>query len=295
MNLARRILLIGVVALLLVAAAFVANGVSTGWRSPEISSTDGPGAPDPHPDELVVATWNLAKANFHRGGLRFASETDVRELLATMAAELAPHAPDLVVLTEVVREGGPCRVDQVAVLAQELGLRHRGFGENKSFGVPGLRVRAGNAVLSRFPLGDGRVVQLAGPRPFWEPTNNRRFLMCTVHTDAPFVVGAVRNDSFDLDNNAKQAEEILAELADVSGPVLLAGDFNAEPHDRALQLFVASGRFGAGIEGPATYPARQPERRIDHVLAPAGWTRVEELVQPTELSDHRPVVVRLRR
>lgn len=293
----RRILAALALPPLALVAAFLAGSARGTWRVPDAGALAGPratratGAP---PRELVVVAWNVAKARAHLGGASFAPAQDVRDRLARMAELLARESPDLVFLSEVLRECGPCPVDQVAELARLLDLPHWAFGECYAFGLPGYRIRNGNALLSRFPLAPRANVQLAGARPFWSPTNNRRALLCDVDLgDGLLRAVSVRNDSFDPANNARQAGELAALLA--GRPALLAGDLNAEPGGEALAALRATGLFAGGFDGPPTFPASAPRRRIDYVLAPRGWTVVEERVLPSELSDHRPVVARLAR
>lgn len=267
-------------------ALFVVHGSSDAWREPEAGTTDAPAREEPA-DELRVLAFNLAQAGFHRGGLELAPRAEVLARLDALAEVLRHERVDLACLSEIVAEAGPGSVDQVRTLAERAGFHAWAFGENYRFGLPGVRVRAGNAILSRFPLRPLEVVQLPGRRPFWNPTGNRRLLWAEVHlAGLPLRVGSVRNDSFDLVNNERQVRSLLGSLP--PGPVLLAGDFNAEPGDPPLRLLRESGRFAGRFDGPATFPSTG--RRIDYVLAPAGWSLVEERVLPLELSDHLPVL-----
>ncbi len=289
---------IGALGVATLLALFTANGIRSRSAPPESGTVVAPpargsGAAE-HPGRLVVVAWNIARAGAYRGGLDFASPDDVRARLERMAELIRSAEPDLVFLSEVVRECGPCPVDQVETLARLTGLFHFAFGEEKSFGLPFYRLRSGNALLSRRPLRPVANEQLAGGRPFFEPTNNRRILWCDVELeDGPLRVGSVRNDSFDLANNAQQVRQILARLD--GRPALLAGDFNAEPHDPSLALLGESGLFAGNFDGPPTFPARAPRRRIDYVLAPRDWRVVSERVIATDLSDHLPVVAVLER
>jgi len=290
MSRGRRVFLGAVVtvvsSLALGAGLFVANGTSRAWRTPDAGTTRAPATTAPV-QEVRVLAFNLAKGGFHRGGLAFAPRADVLERLEALARLLREERVDLACLSEIVLEGGPCPVDQVRALAERAGYHAWAFGENYRFGLPFFRIRSGNAILSRFPLRPLEVVQLPGQRPFWNPTGNRRLLWAEARVgELALLVGSVRNDSFDLGNNARQVRFVLDALP--PDPVLLAGDFNAEPHDPPLRALRESGRFNGRFDGPATYP--RTGRRIDYVLAPAGWTLVEERVLPLEISDHLPVL-----
>ncbi|WP_255949325.1 endonuclease/exonuclease/phosphatase family protein [Streptomyces odontomachi] len=79
---------------------------------------------------------------------------------------------------------------------------------------------------------------------------------------------------------------------------LLLGDFNA-PHDapELAPLWQGLQDAGPGPEAGAagyTYPAQNPEQRIDFVTASRDHVRVHEVTVPDTLaSDHRPVVADL--
>lgn len=272
---------------LVTALAFVLNGTSDAWRTPE-AGVVAMLEPRAARRELRVMAFNAAKCGFFAGG-RFAEREVVTAELDAVAQVIVREDCDLVVLSEVVLECGPEPLDQVVYLAQHSGLSHFAASENYSFGVPFLRIRSGNALLSRWPLKALETQQLAGGAPFWNPTNNRHVLWCEVGLPkGPMLVAALRNDSFDLANNLVQTREIVAWLGE--RPALLAGDFNAEPHDPSLELLRKSGRFSGLVDGPPTFPARAPRRRIDHVLAPAPWKLLEHHTVEIGSSDHLAVV-----
>lgn len=275
------------------ALLFCLNGLSDRWREPTVQLNPAAQVATAAPEELTLVAFNLAKASFHDGGLSFAPRAEVVERLATVARFLEGERADLVFLSEVVFEAGPAPQDQLAILAEKAGFPYRASGENYSFGFPFYRLRSGNALLSRYPLRGLFVQELPGATPFYAPTNNRRLLWCELALGGEaLLVGSVRNDSFDRANNLRQTRALL----EVPGerPVLLGGDFNATPGSDSLALLESSGRFAGVFDGPATFPAWAPERRIDYVLAPRAWELVEERVVAVGVSDHRAVVARYR-
>lgn len=287
----RRLLHWTAVFLAAVALLFTLNGLFPGWEDGE-EGTTAVAAADAGRQVRVLA-FNIAKCFQHLGGLSFADPDDVRARLDGIAELIREHRVDIACISEIVKESPPCPVDQVTYLAEKAGMHAWAFGENYSWGLPFLRLRAGNALLSRFPLRVRSVDQLAGGTPFWDPTNNRRILWCEVLLGEEWLsVASVRNDSFDPENNAVQAREILDALG--RRPALLGGDFNARPDTKSMRLFRNHG-FAGRIDGPLTYPARDPDRRIDYVLAPASWTLIEERVLTSDLSDHLPVLATFRR
>jgi len=96
-------------------------------------------------------------------------------------------------------------------------------------------------------------------------------------------------------HRADQARRIRRHIEQETRPVLVAGDFNSTPHQWAYR-HLARGLQAAG--GGATFPAQWPLVQIDHVLAGPAW-RVDSATVPgletaDVVSDHRPVVARVR-
>ena len=240
-----------------------------------------------------MLSFNIAKARFHRGAVQFASREEVEGRLDKIASLITSSDAHLVLLSEVVWESGPVPLNQVRYLAERTDMHALAYGDNYRFGFPFFRIRAGNAVLSKFPLQPRFVQQLAGGGSFIEPTGNRRALWCELRLgDRSLTLGSIRNDSFFLENNEVQASELLATIG--SEPALLAGDFNAEPEDPSMKLFWNSGRFHAVPHDQSTFPSSKPERQIDYVLAPARWEFVGQVVLESSLSDHLPVLATYR-
>lgn len=288
---ARLLVLASLACVVAVLALFAWNGTRETWRVPSVghdervtSERSGERA-----RTVRVMALNVAKAWFHRGGLDFASVDAVRANLDRVASEIRAEDPDVVCLSEVVMEAAPHDLDQVEHLARACGSSHWASGEHYSFGIPGFRIRSGNAVLSKLEMRALDVQQLAGESSIFDPTGNRRALWFEVRVNGEWLLGAsIRNDSFDLANNARQVDEILARVGD--RPALLAGDFNAVPGSPPMERLRESARFGGFVDGPPTFPASAPTRRIDHVLVPASWRLLEAHVVDTGVSDHLAVV-----
>jgi endonuclease/exonuclease/phosphatase family metal-dependent hydrolase len=218
----------------------------------------------------------------------------VDERLAKIASLIRREQPDLVFLSEAVFECQACSRNQIQYLAAETELKHWAFGENYNFGLPFFRIVGGNAILSRWPLTPVSNIPLPVQKPFYITKNNRRALFCQIELDGqPLLLGAIHNDSFDINNNLVQAQ---LELEHIAGrPTILAGDFNAMPHEPAIKLLAGSGQFVFAENGPHTFPTTKPEQTIDWIFAPAGWTVVEHHVPQCDASDHLPVVTTFRR
>jgi endonuclease/exonuclease/phosphatase family metal-dependent hydrolase len=275
---------------------FVLNGtVLAAGEMPVVDhlSGDVQAAPTSPSGEITLVAYNIAKGWAPRGGLSFHDAATVEARLRRMADAIIRERPDIVFLSEAMTEAGSCRVNQVEFLARACGLPFTAFGENYNFGVPGYRVVGGNAILSRFPLTPVGNVSLAGRKPFYVTSNNRRalFVSADIHGQTT-LLGSLHNDSFNLRNNEAQVRQLLDFIGD--RPCVLAGDFNAQPHQRSIELIRESEQFTGAFDGPPTYMGEPPARRIDFVFGPKALEHVETRVIEEDASDHRPLVARFR-
>lgn len=284
--------LVLVLALPVVALAlFVLNGTvlcdGSTPRSGTMRATSA--AARPQPGELRILAFNIAKCFVYRGGTAFAERKTVESRLNTISRIIRSANPDVVCLSEIVRECAPCSVDQVRFLAERTGLSNWAFGECFSFGLPFYRVVSGNAIISRYPLSPSANVSLAGRKPFYVPKNNRRALACTIASpQGDITFWSLHNDSFNPSNNLAQVQQLLAHPFGIGS--FMAGDFNAHPTDPSMVLIRESGRFTGVFDGPNTFPASDPSETIDYVLAPTSWDVQEHHVIPNAVSDHCAVL-----
>lgn len=96
---------------------------------------------------------------------------------------------------------------------------------------------------------------------------------------------------------AREVAQVEQMLAEETLPLLLCGDFNSTPHNWSFQRLAAGRRDAfrdAGRGWGATYHAQLPFARIDHVLIGPEWESLSARVYPSSISDHRPLLVRLR-
>jgi endonuclease/exonuclease/phosphatase (EEP) superfamily protein YafD len=79
--------------------------------------------------------------------------------------------------------------------------------------------------------------------------------------------------------------------------VLLGGDLNAEPGSAVVDYITSEGWRDAfalcGTGNGLTYPYDIPVKRIDYLLLSNGWHCREARVLESNISDHRPLFVRL--
>jgi endonuclease/exonuclease/phosphatase family metal-dependent hydrolase len=283
------LLLVGIV---VVGVLFVVNGtLLAGGEQPSQGTVTT--SIDEVPVEAVgqvrVMAFNLAKCFVMTGAVSFESEAAVLDRLDKLAAIIRAENPDIVCLSEVMTEAGPCDVNQVAELARKTGLRHWAFGENYCFGLPFLRVVGGNAILSRYPIEPVANLSLAGRRPFYITRNSRRALFARVVLPSGSVgVWSLHNDSYDMDNNLVQVEQLLKYPGTVGS--IMAGDFNAGPESGSIKRLWQTNYFAGQLDGESTFPVENPDQRIDFVFGPRGWTLLEHKVIHNDVSDHCAVM-----
>jgi endonuclease/exonuclease/phosphatase family metal-dependent hydrolase/pectate lyase len=225
-------------------------------------------------------TVRVLSYNIHHG-----EGTDGKVDLPRLARVIRAADPDLVAVQEVddrtIRTND---VDQTAELARLTGL-HGQFGKQIDYEGGGY----GQAILSRVPLGRGTVHWLPG-----EPDRERRIAFAVPVTlfgrDLTFVTTHLHHQKDEF--RQRQAAEMNAIFAGTDRPVLVAGDLNANPDSRPLDILMPRWAVATG-PGRHTYPAGRPTKQIDYVLArPASRFASVELRVPDEpvASDHRPLL-----
>jgi endonuclease/exonuclease/phosphatase family metal-dependent hydrolase len=238
---------------------------------------------------LRVMTYNIRSGNGN--------------LIGTAEA-IRAASPDLVALQEVdVHWAARSNfVDQAAALGQALRMQVRFARIYQLAGTrPGDPPREfGVALLSRFPILEWTnhiITRLSTQEENPQPAPLPGFLEAKVDVRGT----AVRVFDTHLDYRAdphvrqQQVTEMLGYIGDASEPTLLFADLNAPPDAPEIQpLLQRLHDTWPASAGPGlTYPADEPQKRIDYVLA-SGHFRVQSATLPaTMASDHRPVVVDL--
>jgi endonuclease/exonuclease/phosphatase family metal-dependent hydrolase len=246
-----------------------------------LCSLVGCASPSRAPVDVVVLSYNIHHGRGEDG------QIDLQRL----ARVIRESGADLVALQEVdVGTGRAGGVDQAAELARLSGL-HGVFGE----AMPYDGGSYGEAVLSRWPPLAHDVIAL----PASDGHEPRAAL--AVHVQPPGCASALRFVATHFDHTADdhdrvlQARTILEGLSSSPEPTLLVGDLNAEPRSAPMVLLWENGWMPADASLSPTWPAEQPERKIDWILAVprgdgsrSGLARAEVLDERMA-SDHRPL------
>jgi endonuclease/exonuclease/phosphatase family metal-dependent hydrolase len=282
------------------------------WRRVSVYSmpTGAAATPQRSDASLRIACYNiahgrgLAASNWQGGSRaeRLARLDQIAQLLRRMDA-------DVVVLNEVdFQSSWSHSVNQARVLAEKAGYAYRAEQRNVDCRVLLSAWRFGNAVLSKYPIVDARVIDLPGYSA-WETVlaGEKRGVLCDIKAgeQAVRIVGlhlSYRSEAV----RAESAVLAVQIAADSSVPVIIAGDLNSTPPDfpgaattpdgdNAIAVIDRSGRFCRSPASPPvtdshfTFHSAEPRQVIDWIIIPADWHFRQYRVQPSPLSDHRPV------
>jgi endonuclease/exonuclease/phosphatase family metal-dependent hydrolase len=217
--------------------------------------------------------------------------------LAPIADAIDLQTPDVVGLQEVDRSWSRSdSLDQAGELALRLGM---GFRFDPVVDCSALdydndgQCHYGTAVLSRFAIRASAVRAHRLPRYDTEEprgmgqvgvnVNGRSLTVLNTHLSE---VPAAR---------ALQVRSILRTVAAIRGPLILTGDFNARPTAPEIRLLGRRLRDAAALRG-----LRRPtagNARVDYVFVSRGITVLDARIPSPSayrVSDHRPLIVRLR-
>ena len=248
------------------------------------TASDAPSAAPESDGSIVALTYNI----HHGAGM------DGRIDLPRLARVIQSVKPHVVALQEVDKmTSRSAGVDQAAELGRLTGMEVR-YGSSMDYQGG----QYGNAILSRLPIVDFKVVPLPGS-PEREPRslsvaelrlpgedNQATFLFLATHLDHT-------SDSADRLMAGKRIQELAAQRPTM--PTLLAGDLNATPDSPLLRLLEPDWAGGDAEANLFTSPAQNPVRQIDYILyRPAeAWQVVESRVLDEPVaSDHRPLMTR---
>ena len=163
------------------------------------------------------------------------------ERIPLLLADMAALQPDLIGLQECV-----------FAVQQDRLLGAAGAGHYESRRGWAGRPEYGNAILGRAPLGlgDGERIDL---------DRNRSALRVPVSLPSgvglEFVVTHLHHLVPDEAVRAAQAAALAAWLASITGPLVVVGDFNAEPIEAAYRVMLDAGFRSAHVEANGAEPA----------------------------------------
>lgn len=242
----------------------------------------------------MTASIRVLTFNTH-AGIGVDGHLDLGRIVDIVGSQRA----QMVGLQEVDRHFGPRsdHADQPAELSFALGMSaiyHATVARNR--GHQGQPAREyGHAVLTRCEVVEHDFVPLPGQLDH-EPRGLTRVRLDVA--GVPLLFWNVHLANEDDGARVEQARAIRRLLAEVTEPLVLVGDLNAEPSDEPLRILTAElvDAWSAvhGAVGGATFVSERPTARIDYILTTPdiGITEVAVL-DVAGASDHRAVVAAL--
>ena len=211
--------------------------------------------------------------------------------LDTIASVIRNANPDLVALQEVDFKTGRVNNKDLALeMAKRTNLTPF-FGKAMDYDGGAYGV----AILSKFPAESMDVHHLEAseghePRAALqveiELDNNKRIYFTSTHLDH-------LQTSTDRISQAKTINRILSGL---KKPAILAGDLNATPGSRSIDILLEKWSMPAGSKAEPTFPSNSPKRKLDYIMyyPPERWRVInKKVIAEKTASDHRPYVVTL--
>ena len=209
--------------------------------------------------------------------------------LQRIADVINREQPDLVGLQEVDR--GVKRTegkDEIAELAAMTKM-HFDFAPNLDYQGG----KYGVAILSRFPIHSSMHIMFENKRE----AERRGMLMVEVDVGDTTVHFVTTHLDYQFeDGRLFETQQLMGNLEDVKGPLIVVADLNDTPNGSAYKLmrsvfqdaWVVSKAKGDGF----SYPADKPVKRIDHIFyrTSKGARAKKAWVVETLASDHVPVV-----
>jgi endonuclease/exonuclease/phosphatase family metal-dependent hydrolase len=212
--------------------------------------------------------------------------------LARIASVINKQHPDLVGLEEVDRGVERTqRVDEIAELAKLTKMDYA-FAFNLKYQGG----QYGVAILSRQPI-------MATDHRLYKNTREaerRGFIRAEIRIDGQLVNFVTTHLDYQYeDGRVFEAQQLLAALTDVKGPLIVVGDFNDVPAGEAYQLMrsvFSDAWTEVRADDPGlSYPADKPAKRIDYIFTRRtdGLKAKRAWIVDTLASDHVPVVADL--
>jgi endonuclease/exonuclease/phosphatase family metal-dependent hydrolase len=238
--------------------------------------------------QILAKTIRVMTYNIHVG-VGMDKKLDLPRIAETIKHE---HA-DLVGLQEVDRGVERTqRIDEIAELARLTKMDYA-FAFNLKYQGG----QYGVAILSRFPIRatDHRLYKNT------REAERRGFIRAEVSIDGRVINFVTTHLDYQYeDGRVFEAEQLLAGLRDVQGPLVVVGDFNDIPAGGAYQLmktqFADAWVDTRANDSGFSYPADKPAKRIDYI-----WLRRSDRIAATRAwipltlaSDHVPVVADLK-
>ncbi len=243
----------------------------------------------------MCQTFRLMTYNIQHGHVHLSQQPGDEIDLVRIANEIRSLNADLIVLNEV-RGNSDGQADgytsQAETIASLLGF-HCVFG--RSIYVRGVGPY-GNAILSRYPILESRVIDIPDISPVLPRFEHRSVLRAVI--DLPGENGrrsfTVYGTHFGINPGEQEyaVRTILTHTAEEPFPYALAGDFNVTPDSPILRpLYEAMCATDELVpdHNRMTFPSHLPTHKIDYIFAGGAVQPIAADSPRITASDHCPV------
>ncbi|WP_279246839.1 endonuclease/exonuclease/phosphatase family protein [Candidatus Litorirhabdus singularis] len=246
---------------------------------------------------LTVASLNVAHGRRQSFNQLLLSRQAIESNLGLVAAQLQNSGAEVVALQEAdAASGWSGDFDHVQLLAGSAGLPCYFHGLHDQSRLSSY----GTALLSRYALFQTASQTFA---PSW-PTKPKGFVVSRLHWNPndkldsalEVVLVSLHLDFSRASVRNSQAAELIAALQDVTGPLVVMGDFNAEWAEsdsavRTLAQALSLQAYEPEVGNQGTYVGKH--KRLDWILISSQLKFVNHRVIPEVVSDHLTVVAEL--
>ncbi len=237
----------------------------------------------PQDNSLIVMTYNT----------HFGVGIDGNYNPERIAKTVAKARVDIVGFQEITRATA---LNGFADFASDLSREMKKQGYEYSYVGNGGRQALHNAIFSRYPIITAETVPI-------QPTvtYQRTLIIAVLNVDGVNVTVAVTHVTHVIEerSNPERVEQIkyvLTLLESITGPLILLGDFNAEPNWNEIFTIQLAGYHDAfakanGVSATGyTYSSERPFQRIDYIFLKNNVSVLDSFVINSKASDHFPVV-----
>lgn len=297
-------------AIAILLSPYAYSRIASPWRCVRLYSLPNAASHVGSSEKIRIASYNIAHGRGTASSNSEGGNADERlERLDAIADLLRTIDADVVVLNEVDFDSSwSYSIDQARYLAKQ--ARYPYWAEERNLDVRVLfwKWRFGNAILSKYPILDARVVDLPGYSTFETLlAGKKRAVRCEIGVNDRKiqVIGAhlcQRGESI----RVQSASEISSIAKNSPIPTIVVGDLNSTPPGfpesctdaqvrNAIEVFDQSKVFRRFPASPPTdkthftFHSTEPACVIDWVLIPIDWQFSRYEVELSQLSDHRPV------
>lgn len=213
--------------------------------------------------------------------------------MQALANTIVNYHPDLLVVREMdvnTTRSGPS--DQPAKLAELLGFPYHAFANALNYQGG----EYGTAVFSKFPIvaSETKTYMLPSSKSEKGPL---AIIKVLVNDSLPLYFAGVHLNASATIRNDMQVPELLNIMKDYPGPVILGGDFNADPADMSDTYGQMATQFTFPCHScPPNYPASAPKTHSDYIMYKPGtdFTPVSYRVGDASVSTHLPVILKVK-